>query len=124
MKQKDAWHPHLLLRNYKCLNRLTCIPTTTNNQAFYSQASWGRLEMKPHESKKQVQNKSEKEGEKQRVINKPNQKRRKDNKTLSQKRKKGPKKNLTKGNKRKEPKIKVLAYELLDSTLSYLMLAP
>jgi hypothetical protein len=31
-----------------------------NNQAFYSQASWGRLEMKPHEQKKQVQNKSEK----------------------------------------------------------------
>jgi hypothetical protein len=24
----------------------------TNNQAFYSQASWGRLEMKPHEQKK------------------------------------------------------------------------
>jgi hypothetical protein len=22
-----------------------------NNQAFYSQASWGRLEMKPHEKK-------------------------------------------------------------------------
>jgi hypothetical protein len=22
-----------------------------NNQAFYSQASWGRLEMKPHEPK-------------------------------------------------------------------------
>jgi hypothetical protein len=38
--------------------------------------------------KKQVQNKSEKEGEKQRVIKKPNQKRRKDNKTLSQKSKK------------------------------------
>jgi hypothetical protein len=34
-----------------------------NNQAFYSQASWGRLEMEPHEQKKQVQNKSEKEGE-------------------------------------------------------------
>jgi hypothetical protein len=31
-----------------------------NNQAFYSQASWGRLEMKPHEPKK---NPSEKEGE-------------------------------------------------------------
>jgi hypothetical protein len=41
--------------------------------------------MKPHEQKKQVQNKSEKEGGKQRVIKKPNQKRRKDNKTLSQK---------------------------------------
>jgi hypothetical protein len=23
-----------------------------NNQAFYSQASWGRIEMKPHEQKK------------------------------------------------------------------------
>jgi hypothetical protein len=23
-----------------------------NNQAFYSQASWGKLEMKPHEQKK------------------------------------------------------------------------
>jgi hypothetical protein len=34
-----------------------------NNQAFYSQVSWGRLEMKPHEQKKQVQNKSKKEGE-------------------------------------------------------------
>jgi hypothetical protein len=45
--------------------------------------------MKPHEQKKQVQNKSEKEGGKQRVIKKPNQKRRKDNKTLSQKNEKG-----------------------------------
>jgi hypothetical protein len=33
-----------------------------NNQAFYSQTSWGRLEMKPYEAKKQEQNKSEKEG--------------------------------------------------------------
>jgi hypothetical protein len=31
---------------------------------------------------------------------------------------------LTKGNKRKESKFKVLAHELLSSTLSYLMLAP
>jgi hypothetical protein len=44
--------------------------------------------MKPHEPKKKVQNKSEKEGEKQRVIKKSNKKRRKDNKTLSQKNKK------------------------------------
>jgi hypothetical protein len=51
-------------------------------------------------------------------------KRRKDNKTLSQKSKKMQGKNLTKCNKRKEPKIKVLAHELLASTLSYLMLAP
>jgi hypothetical protein len=33
-----------------------------NNQAFYSQASWGKLEIKPHGPKKQGQNKSEKEG--------------------------------------------------------------
>jgi hypothetical protein len=58
------------------------------------------------------------------AIKKPNKKRRKDNKTLSQKSEKGVgKKNLTKGNKRKEPKIKVLAHELLAFTLSYLMLA-
>jgi hypothetical protein len=59
------------------------------------------------------------------VIKKSNKKRRKDNKTLSQKSEKGAgKKNLTKGNKRTELKIKVLAHELLASTLSYLMLAP
>jgi hypothetical protein len=74
--------------------------------------------------KKPVQNKSKKEGEKQRVIKKSNQKRRKDNKTLSQKSEKGAGKNLTKGNKRKESKINILAHELLASTLSYLMLAP
>jgi hypothetical protein len=34
-----------------------------NNQAFYSQASWVRLKIKPHKQKKKVQNKSEKEGE-------------------------------------------------------------
>jgi hypothetical protein len=39
-----------------------------NNQAFYSQVSWGKLEIKPHGPKKQGQNKSEKEGEKQREI--------------------------------------------------------
>jgi hypothetical protein len=33
--------------------------------------------MKPHKQKKQVQNKSEKEGEKQRVIKKPNKKKEK-----------------------------------------------
>jgi hypothetical protein len=31
---------------------MTPIYPTTNNQAFYSQASWGRLEMKPHRQKK------------------------------------------------------------------------
>jgi hypothetical protein len=41
-----------------------------NNQAFYSQASWGKLEMKPHEQKKkkQGQNKSIKEGGKQSTV--------------------------------------------------------
>jgi hypothetical protein len=49
-----------------------------NHQAFYSQASWGRLEIKPHKLKKQGQNKSKKgkKGDK-----KPNQKRRNGNKT-------------------------------------------
>jgi hypothetical protein len=61
---------------------------------------------------------------KQRVIKKSNKKKRKCNKMLSQKIKKGAEKNLTKGNKRKEPKIKILAHELLAFTLSYLMLAP
>jgi hypothetical protein len=57
------------------------------------------------------------------VIKKPNKKRRKDNKTLSQKSKKrSRKKNLTKGNKRKEPKIKVLAHELLLSNASSLVI--
>jgi hypothetical protein len=45
-----------------------------NNQTFYSQASWDRLEMKPHEQKKkQVQNKSEKKG-KTKGDKKPNKK--------------------------------------------------
>jgi hypothetical protein len=66
----------------------------------------------------------QKRREKQRVIKKPNQKRRKDNKTLSQKSEKGAEKKNSKGNKRKEPKIKVLAHELLAFTLFYLMLAP
>jgi hypothetical protein len=61
---------------------------------------------------------------KQRTIKKTKSTKRKDNKTLSQKSEKMQKKNLTKDNKRKEPKIKVLAHELLASTLSYLMLAP
>jgi hypothetical protein len=67
-----------------------------NNQAFYSQASWGRLKMKPHEPKKQGQNKSEKEGGKQWAIKNQIKKKRKGNKTLSQKNEKGWEKNLTK----------------------------
>jgi hypothetical protein len=55
---------------------------------------------------------------------KPNRKRRKENKTLSQKSEKGREKKLDKKTiKEKEPKIKVLAHELLVFTLSYLMLA-
>jgi hypothetical protein len=33
-----------------------------NNQAFYSQASWGRLEMKPHEQKKGYKTRVKKKG--------------------------------------------------------------
>jgi hypothetical protein len=39
-----------------------------NHQAFYSQASWGRLEIKPHKLKKQGQNKSKK-GKKKAIKN-------------------------------------------------------
>ena len=56
--------------------------------------------MKPHEQKKQEQNKGEKEGERRRAIKDQIDKRRKDNKTLSQKSEKGQKKTLTKYNKR------------------------
>jgi hypothetical protein len=50
-----------MLRNFKIsLDQPTNQPT--NHQAFYSQASWGRLGKKPHEQKKkQGQNKSKKE---------------------------------------------------------------
>jgi hypothetical protein len=57
---------------------------------FY--ASWSRLEMKSHEPKKQGQNKSKKEREKQWTIKNQIKKRRKDNKMLSQKSEKGRKK--------------------------------
>jgi hypothetical protein len=33
-----------------------------HNQAFYSQASWGRLEMKPHEPKKRYKTRAKKKG--------------------------------------------------------------
>jgi hypothetical protein len=68
---------------------------TTTTKPFYSQASWGRLEMKPHEPKKRYKTRAKK-NEKQRAIKKPNQKSRKDNKTLSQKSKKGVGKKLDK----------------------------
>jgi hypothetical protein len=41
-KNMSEWH-HLVHNN-----------NINNNQAFYSQASWGRLEMKPHEQKKGI----------------------------------------------------------------------
>jgi hypothetical protein len=34
---------------YESVSFIWCM---NNNQAFYSQTSWGRLEMKPHEPKK------------------------------------------------------------------------
>jgi hypothetical protein len=57
---------------------------SNNNQAFYSQVSWGRLEMKPH-SQKTVTKQKRKRMRKTKGDKKSNQKRRKDNKTLSQK---------------------------------------
>jgi hypothetical protein len=33
-----------------------------NNQAFYSQARWGRLEMKPHEKKNWYKTRAKKKG--------------------------------------------------------------
>jgi hypothetical protein len=94
-----------------------------NNQAFYSQVSWGRLEMKPYKQTKRYKTRVKKRG-KTKDDKKTKLKSRKENKTQSQKTKKGQGKNLTKDNKRKELKIKVLAHELLAFTLSYLMLAP
>ncbi len=79
--------------------------------------------MKPHEPKKRDKTRAKNKG-KTKGDKKSNQKKRKCNKTLSQKSEKGGGKNLIKGNKKKEPKINVLAHELLASTLSYLMLAP
>jgi hypothetical protein len=49
--------------------------SNNNNQAFYSQASWGRLEMKPHEPKKnryktRAKNKGKPKGDKKNQIKK------------------------------------------------------
>jgi hypothetical protein len=94
----------LLLTNSSKKSRLSCglIATTkkcphlmrplklynhnNNNQAFYSQASWGRLEMKPYDPKK-TGTKQERKRRGKTKGDKKNQtkKRRKDNKTLSQK---------------------------------------
>jgi hypothetical protein len=62
-----------------------------NNQDFYFQASWGRLEMKSHDKKTGTKQERKIRG-KQMAIKKPNKKRRKDNKTLSQKSEKGARK--------------------------------
>jgi hypothetical protein len=58
-----------------------------NNQAFYSQTSWGKLKMKPHEQKNSI--KQEQKEEKTKGDKKPNQKGRKNNKMLSKKMKNG-----------------------------------
>jgi hypothetical protein len=59
----------------------------TNNQAFYSHASWGRLEMKPHEKKTRTKQARKRRGETKGDKNQI--KKRKCNKMLSQKHKKG-----------------------------------
>jgi hypothetical protein len=60
----------------------TCYPcllhyNNNNNQAFYSQASWDRVEMKPHKQKKIGTKQKRKIRRKQRVIKKSNQKKEK-----------------------------------------------
>jgi hypothetical protein len=57
------WFQALLLKYNRSMQLLgiEMFGYNNNNQAFYSQASWGRLQMKLHEQKKkQVQNKSKK----------------------------------------------------------------
>jgi hypothetical protein len=52
----------------------TLVNRYNNNQAFYSQASWGRLELKPHEPKKgRYKTRAKKKG-KTKAIKKPNKK--------------------------------------------------
>jgi hypothetical protein len=47
----EAWQ--VCEQELKCYKVLITCPgnTINNNQAFYSQSSWGRLEIKPHEVK-------------------------------------------------------------------------
>jgi hypothetical protein len=82
--------------------------------------------MKPHELKKQRQNKDEKEGGKQMTIKNQTKKRRKDNKTPSKKKQKGADKKKRNSDKKaikqKEPKINDLTHELLASNLFYLVI--
>jgi hypothetical protein len=66
--------------------------TNNNNQAFYSQASWGRLEMKTHEPKTGIKQEQKIRGVKTKGDKKPNRKRRECNKMLSQKSEKGQEK--------------------------------
>jgi hypothetical protein len=96
------------------------VNNNNNNQPFYSQASWGRLEMKLHELKKIRTKQERKRRGKTKGDKKQNRKREKTIKRYVKKTKRDGKKLRQKGNKRK---IKVLAHELLAYTLSYLMLA-
>jgi hypothetical protein len=63
-----------MLRNFKI-----SLDQPTNHQAFYSQASWGRLGKKPHEQKKKTGTKQEQKrsGVKTKDDKKPNRKREK-----------------------------------------------
>jgi hypothetical protein len=58
---------------------------TNNNQAFYSQVSWGRLEIKPYEPKNRDKTREKKKGGKRRAIKNKIKNRRKGNKMLSKK---------------------------------------
>jgi hypothetical protein len=73
---------------------------------------------------KKTGTKQEQKRRKQRAIKNQIKQRGKDNKTLSQKSEKGREKIWQNDKKKKEPKIKILTYELLTFTLSYLMLSP
>jgi hypothetical protein len=60
-----------------------------NNQVFHSQASWGRLEMKPHEQKKVGTKEERKRRGKTKGDKRLNKKMRKGNEKLNQKSEKG-----------------------------------
>jgi hypothetical protein len=60
------------------------IHSTTTTKHFYSQASWGRLGMKPHEPKrKRYKTRAKKKGKTKGDKKTKSKKKRKDNKTLS-----------------------------------------
>jgi hypothetical protein len=75
-------------------------------------------------TKNKDKTRAKKKGGKRRTIKNQIEKRRKDNKTLSEKGWINGKNFNKKTIKEKKPKVKVLAHELLASTLSCLMLAP